>query len=96
MDHEEMRAMQYREENGFLPDEQYVPTAEDDPFDTEQEEVRAMVAERYAATNAERRDERLRTENSALRALLAQHGVTGPDDGDPRYYVADGGNVTDW
>lgn len=80
MDATEMRAFQLREETGYLPDDVYVPTEEDDPYDPDQAEVRALVEEQYAATNAARRDERLRRENSVLRGLLEQHGIGVPDE----------------
>lgn len=77
MDAEEMRAFQFREENDYLPDEQYVPTEEDRDGDPE---IRAMVEGQYAQTNADRREQRARDRVSALESLLEAHGIDVPDD----------------
>lgn len=79
MDHNEMRAMQHREETGYLPDEVYVPTAEDDPYDTEQAEIRAAVTEDYAATNRRRAAQRSRDRIAVLEQALADAGVEIPE-----------------
>lgn len=75
MDASEMRAMQHREETGYLPDEQYTPDAEDDPFDPEQAEIRAMVIEQYTATNTDRRIQHAHDRIAELEALLAANGI---------------------
>jgi hypothetical protein len=79
MDHTEMRAMQYREETGYLPDEQYIPTDEDDPFDPERAEIQGMVMEQYAATNTRRREQRNRDRIALLEQLLTEHGIELPE-----------------
>lgn len=78
MDYTEMRAFQHREETGYLPDETYIPTAEDDYFDPEQAEIRDLVIKQYAQTNAERRDERARNRISILEQALTEHGIEIP------------------
>jgi hypothetical protein len=80
VDPAEMHAFQYREENGSLPDEHYAPTEEDDPHDPEQQEIRAMVIERYAATNESRRAERAQARIGALVSLLEANGIDVPED----------------
>jgi hypothetical protein len=79
MDMTEMRAFQYREENGYLPDEVYVPTEEDDPYDPEQREIVALVVEGYRLTNEQRRAERDRIRISTLEQLLTENGIEIPE-----------------
>lgn len=79
MDTTEMRAFQHREETGYLPDEVYVPTEEDDRFDPEQAEIRELVIEQYTLTNAQRREERARDRINALEQLLTEHGIEIPE-----------------
>jgi hypothetical protein len=79
MDLSEMRAFQFREENGYLPDEVYIPTDEDDPWDPEQREIITLVMEGYAVTNEARRAERARIRISILEQTLREHGIEIPD-----------------
>lgn len=79
LDYTEMRAMQYREENGYLPDEVYIPTDEDDFSDPEQREIIELVMDQYAATNEQRRAERDRIRIASLEQLLAAHGIEIPE-----------------
>lgn len=79
LDYTEMRATQYREENGHLPDEVYIPTDEDDFSDPEQREIIELVMDQYAATNEQRRAERDRIRIASLEQLLAAHGIEIPE-----------------
>jgi len=79
VDHDEMRAFAFREEHGYLPDDVYTPTAEDDRFDPEQWEVQELVMQGYAATNRARRDEVYQRKLDALQALLTEHGIEVPE-----------------
>lgn len=78
-----MRAWQYQEENGCLPDEHFTPTEEDDPNDPEQAEIRADVIARYSATNRRRAREREAFQeserNSELKELLSANGIEIPE-----------------
>lgn len=78
MDACEMRAFQFREAHGYLPDDVYNPTAED-LTDPDHNEIAALVVQRYAVENAERRESRMRAEIDTLRQLLAENGVEVPD-----------------
>jgi hypothetical protein len=80
IDREEMRAFQYREEHGHLPDEQFVMTEQDGPLDPEQLEIVALVNESYAETNRRRREERDRGRIAALESLLAANGIDIPEE----------------
>jgi hypothetical protein len=79
MDYTEMRAFQYREENGILPDEVYTPTEEDDLSDPEQVEIIEHVMDGYRLTNEKRRAERDRIRISVLEQLLTEHGIEIPE-----------------
>jgi hypothetical protein len=79
MDASEMRAMQYREENDHLPDEQYVPTDEDDLWDPEQREIIEHVMDDYTVTNERRRASREGIRISVLEDLLTLHGIEIPE-----------------
>jgi len=74
-----MYAMQYREENGILPDEVYVFTDEDDYDDPEQREIIDLVLDNYAATNASRRMERAWNRIAFLEQTLREHGIEPPN-----------------
>lgn len=75
-----MRSLQYREENGRLPDDVYFPTDEDDMSDPETLEIIGMVQDQYARNNANRREETLRHENAALRQIIEDNGLPLPED----------------
>jgi hypothetical protein len=75
MDYSEMRAMQIREETGYLPDEVYSPDGED-MQDPDHHEIAAMVMDQYARTNAERAVARIQDQNLALRGLLMERGMS--------------------
>jgi hypothetical protein len=72
---DDMRSLQFREENGYLPDDVYSPEP-DDFNDPDSHEIAVMVTDQYARNNANRLNNRLRVENESLRALLAAHGIT--------------------
>lgn len=80
VDPEYMRAFQFREENGYLPDDVYVPGPEDDPHDPEQQEIIALTIERYDVTNRKRREERQRARIATLENLLTEHGIEIPEE----------------
>lgn len=75
MDYDEMRAFQVREETGCLPDKVYFQGAED-ALDPDSREISAMVVDQYAHTNTQRAVARIQEQNSALRALLIERGVS--------------------
>lgn len=79
VNHDDMRSFQFREENGYLPDDVYTPSVEsaDDP---DHHEIAALVIEQYAHNNAKRHAEHLRGQVAALTSLLAEHGIGVPDD----------------
>jgi hypothetical protein len=79
MDTTEMRAFQFREENGYLPDEVYTPTDEDDLSDPEQREIVELVMEGYRQTNEQRRAERDRARITSLEQLLTENGIEVPE-----------------
>jgi polynucleotide 5'-kinase involved in rRNA processing len=79
MDQTEMRAMQFREENGYLPDEVFVFTDEDDYDDPDQRETIDLVLENYAATNAARRQERAWNRIAVLEQMLRDNNLPIPD-----------------
>jgi hypothetical protein len=79
MDATEMFAFQYREENGYLPDEVYIPTDEDDFSDPDQREIITMVMEQYRLTNEARRADRDRQRIASLEQLLTDHGIEIPE-----------------
>lgn len=74
------RSFYYRETHGHLPDDVFHPGPEDDPWDPDQQEVRALVEEQYAENNARRREETLRNENAALRQIIEDNGLPLPED----------------
>lgn len=87
VDYDDMRDMQYREENpgyereiAYLPNytnpelPDYVAPEDRDP------ELEAHVHEIYARDNAGRRERNHRTEVTGLRGLLEEHGIEIPDD----------------
>jgi hypothetical protein len=79
MDMTEMRAFQYREENGYLPDDVYIPTEEDDLSDPEQLEIIEHVMDGYRLTNERRQAERDHIRISVLEQLLTEHGIKIPE-----------------
>lgn len=80
MDPEYMRAFQFQEENGYLPDDVYLPGPEDIPFDPGQQEVVALTVERYDAANRKRAEERQRIRIASLENLLTEHGIEIPEE----------------
>ena len=72
------RTFRHQEENGYLPDDVYIPSFED-YMDPDHHEVAALVSERYAEVNRNRREERMRVENSILREALEAQGID-PDE----------------
>lgn len=78
MDASEMYAMQYREENGFLPDEVYVITDEDDLSDPDEREIIEHVMDGYRITNERRHADRAQIRISVLEQLLTEHGIEIP------------------
>lgn len=80
IDPEEMRAFQYREEHGHLPDDVYIPGPEDDLSDPDTREVIAHVIEGYDINNRKRADERQRIRIATLENLLAEHGIEIPEE----------------
>jgi hypothetical protein len=86
LNYDDMRDMQYREENPGYEREVGLTAGDLDDCDPE---VAALVVESYAHDNARRRESNARTreaqlrqENEELRALLRTHGITAPDDRD--------------
>jgi hypothetical protein len=79
MDATEMYAFQYNEENGYLPEEVYIPTDEDDLSDPEQREIIEMVMDGYRLTNEARRAQRDRDRIACLTQLLAENGIEIPE-----------------
>lgn len=74
--YDDMRDMQYREENpGY---EREIGLTAGDLADVDPE-VAVLVAESYAHDNARRRENNHRTEVAGLRALLEEHGIEIPD-----------------
>ena len=79
IDYSEMRAFQHREENGFLPDEVYIPAPEDDLSDPEQLEIVNLVMDQFARTNERRREERARIRIAVLEQALRENGIAIPE-----------------
>ena len=76
MDYDEMRDMQYREENpGY---ERPIGLTAGDLEDCDPD-LAVEVAAIYARDNAGRRERGLRTEVAGLRGLLKEHGIEIPD-----------------
>lgn len=75
VDPDAMRSFQHREETGYLPDDVYLPTGEDDPYDPDQQEITALVVEQYNANNRKRWEQRTRDRITALESLLTEHGI---------------------
>lgn len=80
VDPEYMRAFQYREENGYLPDDVYVPTPEDDLSDPDTLEIIEHVIEGYDEANRRRAEERQRIRIATLESLLTEHGIDIPEE----------------
>ncbi len=77
MDYEDMRDMQFREENpGREREIAYFPEFDGEERDPE---IDAMVHEIYARDNAGRRERNHRMEVAGLRNLLEEHGIEIPD-----------------
>jgi hypothetical protein len=79
LDYEDMRDLQYGEENpGYQREVAYIPDTSDPDYDPE---IAVLTAEKYAHDNRRRREGNDRTEINRLRALLEEHGID-PDDRD--------------
>lgn len=80
VDPDYMRSFQFQEENGYLPDDVYIPSPEDDLSDPDQREVIAHVIEQYDVNNRKRAEERQRHRIAALEHLLTKHGIEIPEE----------------
>lgn len=74
--YDDMRDMQYREENPGYEREVGLTAGDLDDCDPE---VAVLVAESYARDNAGRRERNARTRIATLEALLTEHGIEIPE-----------------
>jgi hypothetical protein len=79
VDPEYMRHLQFQEENGYAPDDVYMPTRED-LDDPDHDEVAALVIEGYDIANRKRYEQRQRDRISLLEAVLRENNIEIPEE----------------